>query len=84
MIKLTNSYFLNQKRYLLDHNKPEATWYRMPAVAFIEATFDEGNGLPAQEDEGTFYQREEDLDDFEGITVLVSLRCLRQRALRCG
>lgn len=74
---LISRYYLNEKRYLLDHNKPGDTWYRMPAVAVIKATFDGGEGLPAQEDEGTFYDGGGELgDEFAGNRiVLVSSLC---------
>lgn len=54
----------------------------MPAVPVVRAVAYGESALPAQEDEGIFYDRNEDLDEFADGILLVSPSHLRHTAVR--
>lgn len=67
---LTASYFLSERRYLLDHNTPQDPWYCMPAASVILTSPFRLAGH-VYEDEGV-YCGEPDLDHFLEDMILVS------------
>lgn len=54
-------YYFNKHRILLDHNKPGDPWYCMPAAGVVKTLYHKDTTLPVQEDEGAFFNGEDDI-----------------------